>query len=225
MELTTSSEHWNWLRNPKQLQRRATRRASEARDRNPLFAASAGLQANVPWRNGRKSWLSSVASLSMVTVPPALTFLCWITLEGFQGSLFGALTELFAVGPTAFASRFAPTHDWRVTAAFFSWVLFQALLYTVLPGLSTGQLTHGGKLLGYRTNGFFAWVLTVLGFTCLSLSGLIDPSIIARHWGSIIITINVYGYILSAIAFIKAYCAPSHPEDRVFSGMYPLLRP
>ncbi|KAH8883719.1 ERG4/ERG24 ergosterol biosynthesis protein [Thozetella sp. PMI_491] len=154
----------------------------------------------------------------MITVPPSLTVLCWIALEHFESSLFRALTKLQALGPSSFTNQFAPTHDWRVTVAYFGWVLFQALLYTVLPGKSTGQLTAGGRLLDYSTNGFLAWVTSVLAFAVLALSGIIDPSFIARHWGSLIITLNIYGYALSVVAYLKAYYAPSHLEDLAFSG-------
>lgn len=218
MELTAPSEHWEWLRNRTEFRLRAPGCAKDGRDRNPLPAATS---VNISWRNSRKSWLSCLACLFMITVPPTLTVLCWIALEHFKGSLFGALTELIELGPSLFAKQFAPIHDRRVTVAYFGWVLFQALLYTVLPGKSTGQLTAGGELLDYPTNGFLAWSITVSAFAVLTLSGTINPCIIARHWGSLVVTFNIYGYALSVGAYLKAYYAPSHPEGRTFSGKYP----
>ncbi|KAH6974641.1 ergosterol biosynthesis ERG4/ERG24 [Ilyonectria sp. MPI-CAGE-AT-0026] len=153
----------------------------------------------------------------MITVPSALTIFCWIALEYFEGSLLGALKEAYVLR-LSFVKQYAPSADLRVTIAYFIWVLFQAALYTVLPGRSTGQLTAGGKLLTYRTNGFLAWIITVLVFVLAALFGAIDLSIIAHHWGNLIVIFNIYGYALSIIAYLKAHYAPSHIEDLTFSG-------
>ncbi|RGP79779.1 7-dehydrocholesterol reductase [Fusarium longipes] len=154
----------------------------------------------------------------MITVPPFLTLSGWIAFEYFGGSLLYALAELHKIGLLEFLKNHGTIPDGRVAVAYFCWVVFQALLYTVLPGRSSGQLTAGGELLHYNTNGLSAWAITVSTFTLLSLSGTIDPSIIARYWGSLIIVFNCYGYILSVIAYVKAHYAPSYSRDRNFSG-------
>ncbi|KAM5363359.1 hypothetical protein ACJA88_013554 [Fusarium oxysporum] len=154
----------------------------------------------------------------MITVPPSLTVLGWIAFEYFGGSLLNALGEMHKVGFLCFLKYYGPAPNGIVAVAYVGWVLFQALLYTVLPGMSTGQLTAGGELLHYNTNGLSAWAITVSIFTLLWLTGAVDPSIIARYWGSLIIVFNSYGYILSVIAYVKAYHAPSHSRDRTFSG-------
>ncbi|KAK2477125.1 hypothetical protein H9L39_12349 [Fusarium oxysporum f. sp. albedinis] len=154
----------------------------------------------------------------MITVPPSLTVLGWIAFEYFGGSLLNALGEMHKVGFLYFLKYYGPAPNGIVAVAYVGWILFQALLYTVLPGMSTGQLTAGGELLHYNTNGLSAWAITVSVFTLLWLTGAVDPSIIARYWGSLIIVFNSYGYILSVIAYVKAYHAPSHSRDRTFSG-------
>jgi 7-dehydrocholesterol reductase len=74
--------------------------------------------------------------------------------------------------------------------------------------------------LSYTTNGLLAWTITHTLFAASSLAGLLDPSIIARHWEGLHVAVNIYGILLALFAQIKAYVAPSHPEDRKFSGSY-----
>ncbi|KAF2090121.1 ERG4/ERG24 ergosterol biosynthesis protein [Saccharata proteae CBS 121410] len=154
----------------------------------------------------------------MLTVPPALTVFSWIALEYFGGSLFKTFNALESHGFSLFCERYAPRPNGRTTLFYVSWILFQAVLYTLLPGRSTGQLTHGGNLLEYRTNGFRAWQLTIATFFIATVSGVIDPAAIARHWEGLVVAFNVYGYVLSAVAYLKAHYAPSYSEDRSFSG-------
>jgi 7-dehydrocholesterol reductase len=199
------------------------RRVSLSSCQEPFHAVAA--RNDLSWRNRRNSWLSNLACIFMITVPPVLTVLGWIAFEYFGGSLLYVLRELHRVGLLDFFKHYGPAPNGRVAVAYFCWVLFQALLYTVLPGTSTGQLTAGGELLHYNTNGLSAWVITVSSFTLLSLNGTVDPSIIARNWGSLIIVFNCYGYILSVIAYVKAYYAPSHSRDRNFSGKLTFLPP
>lgn len=103
---------------------------------------------------------------------------------------------------------------------FICWVLFQALLYTVLPGRGTGQLTPAGNLLAYRINGFKAWAITT-SLACGGIRmGLIDPCIIADHWQGLLVLTNAYGFLLAIAAYAKAHLAPTHERDRKFSGKY-----
>ena len=47
---------------------------------------------------------------------------------------------------------------------------------------------------------------------------VLDPSIIARHWEGLLVTVNAYGILLAFFAQVKAYLAPSHPDDCKFTG-------
>ncbi|KAF2138354.1 uncharacterized protein K452DRAFT_328886 [Aplosporella prunicola CBS 121167] len=154
----------------------------------------------------------------MVTVPPSLMILSWIALEHFGGSLFAALSALHVDGLQPFLGKYGPGGNKKVTIAYVAWVLFQALLYTILPGRSKGQLTPAGNLLEYRTNGFLAWSITVSLSALLVGTGTIDPAIIAKHWEELVVTYNAWGYTLASIAYLKAHFSPSYAEDRNFSG-------
>ena len=83
-----------------------------------------------------------------------------------------------------------------------------------------GQLTPAGNLLEYRVNGLLAWQLTVALTAVGAFMGYLDLCMIADHWEGLLVVINVYGFFLSALAYLKAYLAPSHAGDRKFSGMW-----
>ncbi len=157
----------------------------------------------------------------MITIPPALTIGYWIALQHFDGSLSAMVSSLQSAGLVSFCKQFAPAASVRATTGYTIWVLFQALLYTILPGKSAGQLTPAGHLLEYSTNGLLAWQVTVAVAVIATLTGTIDPAILADNWEGMIVPLNVYGFVLSAIAYVKAYYAPTHAEDRKFSGKSP----
>ena len=106
----------------------------------------------------------------------------------------------------------------KAAMVYFSWVLFQAALYTFLPGKGKGQLTPAGQLLEYNVNGLLAWQTTVTLAVAGCLAGVLDPSLLTDNWEGMIVTMNIYGYLLSIAAYLKAHIAPTHPQDRKFSG-------
>lgn len=122
-------------------------------------------------------------------------------------------------GVDTFYVRYGPELSIAVVMAYACWVVFQALLYQFLPGkLSTGQLTPAGHLLEYRTNGLLAWFTSHVLFATVVVTGLVQPTIIAVYWEELLVTVNVFGFLLSWFVYIKAYIRPSHERDRKFSG-------
>lgn len=81
-----------------------------------------------------------------------------------------------------------------------------------------GQLTPAGNLLEYRTNGLLAWLATHAAFAVCVLRGHVDPAIIAKNWEALLVAVNVYGFLLSGIAYAKAYLSPTFEGDCKFSG-------
>ncbi|KAF7506397.1 hypothetical protein GJ744_011751 [Endocarpon pusillum] len=169
------------------------------------------------WAGG--SWLSATGCAGISIFGPLLVFLLWIALEDFNGSLFASLSAFWAKGLIPFAVRFAPQPSVKACIGYVAWLFFQATLYAVLPGKnSSGQLTPAGNLLKYNTNGLFAWVVTHLLAVMAAISGILDPAMLAKHWEGLLVAANIYGLLLSAFSYLKAYIAPTHPEDRKFSG-------
>lgn len=170
-------------------------------------------------RRSHASWTASLGALLIVTFCPVWIITNWIALEHYGGSLQATVHSLLRLGLFEFVTLHAPRPSLQAAAGYLTWLSFQAFLYSKLPGpLSKGQMTPAGNLLFYTTNGILAWTLTHLLFVAGSFTRLLDPAIIARHWEGLLVAVNVYGFSLALFAQIKAYIAPSHPDDRKFTG-------
>lgn len=113
----------------------------------------------------------------------------------------------------------------QVSMYYTIWLTFQICLYQLLPSkISIGQMTPAGNLLKYRTNGLLAWAVTHFFYGLLVWKFGMDPAIIAKNWGPLLISANVYGFLLTGFAYVKANRNPTHHADRKFSGslMYDL---
>lgn len=167
----------------------------------------------------RSSWLRAIAASAIVCLAPALTIVWYISLTSFQGSLFAFLRAIDRDGFISVLRQYSPQFDLGATAAYIGWLFLQAVLYLYLPGkINTGQRTPAGYLLSYRTNGLAAWTVTHVTYLALWSLGILDPAFIPKNWGSLIVAMNMAGYLLSALSYIKAHIQPTHANDRKFSG-------
>lgn len=175
---------------------------------------------NLNWGRSHTGSLStSIRCASIMLLCPIFVFFARIALQAFGGSLSGALSQFLLIGCFEFAARYVPAASFKASAGYIGWLLFQATLYAFLPSkLSTGQLTPAGYLLQYRTNGLLAWLLTHIAFVAAVACGALDSAIIAKNWAGLLAAANAYGFLLSALVYFKAYCYPTHAEDRKFSG-------
>lgn len=174
-----------------------------------------------PWgRTHKARWQNDIVAF-LVFIAPLWLLLNYLALEHFGGSLPKALHAITRGSADGVGISILPFPRPSMTSfiLYASWLGFQALLYAVLPGkLCTGQRTPGGHLLSYTANGLSAWVITHLLYLTAAVLGFVDPAIIARSWSGLLVAANACGLIVSTIALVKAYCAPSHPEDAKFSG-------
>lgn len=46
----------------------------------------------------------------------------------------------------------------------------------------------------------------------------LDPAIIAKNWEALLVAVNISGFFLSGIAYLKAHVSPTSEGDRKFSG-------
>lgn len=172
---------------------------------------------------GRRSHASSqrgIIAAAFMTFCALLVAMPWIAIKHFNSSLTMTIEELCRQGPWSFISSYYPRFSADVFFVYFCWVIFQGALYTFLPGpVCEGQTTPSGKVLEYRTNGITAFVVSVALGIAGAAARIIDPAIIAKHWGSLIVTWNLYGLLLSLVFYIKANLWPTHAQDRKFSGM------
>ncbi|TGZ76784.1 ERG4/ERG24 ergosterol biosynthesis protein [Ascodesmis nigricans] len=156
---------------------------------------------------------------AIIAFCPLLVIVVQVAMINFEGSILDALWAVVQMGPVEWATRYAPRPTSMGFQIYGAWVAFQVLLYAFLPApWSYGQRTPAGHLLGYRTNGLFAWFVSHAAYFAGSYYGWIDPAIIAKNWLPLIIAFNAYGYFLPLMAYVKAHWAPTHAEDRKFSG-------
>lgn len=192
-------------------------------NRARLASFSTTRDQSISWgrRHHHGSWVHSLGCVSIMTLSPLIVIFYSITLLQFEGSLTSAFKSMAIIGPVNFFCQHAPRGNLGTNVGYGTWLLFQAILYQFLPTkLSTGQLTPAGNLLKYRTNGLSAWIVTHALFLITSYCGLLDPAILAKHWQALLVSVNVYGFLLSGFAYLKAHMSPTHEGDRKFSGEF-----
>ncbi|KAI9163666.1 Cytochrome P450 monooxygenase FSL4 [Paramyrothecium foliicola] len=166
-----------------------------------------------------RTWLHSLMAASPVVLAPLASISVFITLAAFDGSFSSFAEAVSREGFWSICMRHGPQLTAKGVLAVIGWVGLQALLFLCLPGkIRTGQYTPAGHLLSYRMNGLGAWAATHVLYVVLCWMGLLDPGFIPRNWSSLIAAMNLAGLLISALAFIKAYVMPTHPDDRRFSG-------
>jgi 7-dehydrocholesterol reductase len=157
----------------------------------------------------------------IILICPILVILLEVGLfrTEFHGSIVKVLLSIYELGPIEFSKTYGPQYCQTATIGYFAWVIFQIVLYMGLPSkICYGQQTPAGHLLPYHVNGLSAWIVSHVAWAVGSYNGLIDPALIARNWPGLIVAFNIYGYILPLFAYIKAHLAPTHTDDRKFSG-------
>lgn len=178
-------------------------------------------QKELVWgRRGSASWQRGIVAAFFMLSCPVIVVLPWIALEYFESSVSDTITALLHDGPVQFLWSYFPGLEPDVLLAYFSWVLFQGLLYSILTGkgIRRGQTTPSGHVLEYKVNGLAAWIVSViLAVGCVWMR-IVDPAIIAKRWGALIATLNVYGIFLTAVFYVKAHLYPTHEGDRRFSN-------
>ncbi|KAH7233215.1 ergosterol biosynthesis ERG4/ERG24 family-domain-containing protein [Fusarium tricinctum] len=168
-----------------------------------------------------RSWIRSLIATSPLLLAPMASISTFITLAQYEGSLSLFADAVKEHGFWDICVQYGPQTTMKGIAAVICWVGLQAILYHYLPGENhQGQHTPAGYLLSYKINGLSAWIVTHLLYAAFSWLGILDPGFIPRNWSSLIGTMNLAGFVISALAFVKAYVAPTHLEDRKFSGSH-----
>ena len=188
--------------------------------------ADSSLPNTLTWGRSstRRSWLRSLFSASPVWLAPVTALSFFVTLSRFDGSLSNFVAAGLQEGFLPVLMGNGPQLSLKGTIAYGCWIALQAALFQWLPGpINTGQRTPAGRLLAYRTNGLSAWIFTHVLFIILCSFGVLDPGFIPRNWGGLVAAMNLVGFLLSALAYAKAYLVPTHPDDRKFSGMFLFL--
>jgi 7-dehydrocholesterol reductase len=175
-------------------------------------------------KNWGRSWNISnwtvTGCVLLLVACPILVLFFWVSCNSFQCNIISPVEKLFQVGFKSFTINYFPKPSVFGFQLYYGWLVFQALLYTFLPAsIGYGQMTPAGHTLPYVVNGLRAWIITHVLFLIGSFGlGLFKASIIADHFGSLMIAANSYGYFLTMFSYCKAHYFSSHPNDRKFSN-------
>jgi 7-dehydrocholesterol reductase len=152
---------------------------------------------------------------------PVIVLIMWSTLKYFHGSLYDTLIYFIQNPLDYLSTKLLPPFSWTAAKLYLGWVLFQGILYQILlpDKLSSGQRTPGGHLLLYRTNGLLAYGLSLFLYLFVGIGmDSFPPTIIADEWDGLVIFLNIFGYVLAFLVYMKALLVPSFPEDNKYSG-------
>lgn len=156
---------------------------------------------------------------------PLFVIYCWFCLEKFNGSLIKPLYLLYSTGLNYDSVKnwglsLLPEFTWESVQLYGLWYAFHAISYVWLPSkIGYGQETPAGHVLPYRVNGLRVWIITHASYIIFSyVIPIMDPAIIQKNWGGLLVATNIYGFLLTILSYIKAHVSPTHPEDRKFSG-------
>lgn len=179
------------------------------------------------WNTTLFSFLSTLAILLFT---PLMVFYFYIACVHFEGSL-AETTHALYTQPWSVLWNLMPPFEIKAFALLLGWISFQAVLYLFLPdqihkifplyrgGIQQGSTTPAGNILSYQINGLQSWLISHLLFLLGSFGfGWFSPTIIADLWGPLLWAVNICGYALAWIVFLKAYLFPTSLADRKFSG-------
>jgi Delta14-sterol reductase len=83
------------------------------------------------------------------------------------------------------------------------WLGFQALLQVLVPGRKVlGRVLADGKRLPYRMNGLVSFIITLVVFWVLVLTGVIDPLAIYGQVGSLVSVAIICVFVISAVLYV-----------------------
>lgn len=159
----------------------------------------------------------SIGHLTFMLFITPLISIWWSAIIDYNGSLQLSVTR-FLAGPKASLSWYSlPSHD--ISVAFAKWILFEAILYTVLPGrICAGQPTPSGHTLPYTMNGLSFFTFSIIFFLVSAALGWTELSFIANNWRDIILVLNAFAWLLTGLAFLKGRIAPSYKYDNKENG-------
>jgi len=132
---------------------------------------------------------------------------------------FTPLVSFFLLNITNPTATFVPSYE--VVAVYFCWLLYQLILYFILPGrIAYGQKTPAGLELKYKCNGHETFVVSLVTYTILVLTSSIDNSWIRNNWFALFTVSNVFAFFLTFFAYFKSLYFPTHSKDRKFRGSF-----
>ncbi|KAE8373974.1 ergosterol biosynthesis ERG4/ERG24 [Aspergillus bertholletiae] len=167
------------------------------------------------------SWFTEIISFVLCTTSPLVVIYYWIAYHYFDTSIVTAARAAYSEGPVQFFAIRLPRSSLNAILGYTTWLAIQAILYVYLPGSKAlGPITPAGRRLEYKLNGLAAWGATIALWAVGSSFGIIDPAWIAKNWGGLIWTTNVFCVIAVALFHIKAQILPDNEAETFITGSF-----
>eukprot|EP00179_Madagascaria_erythrocladioides_P006533 CAMPEP_0198313646 /NCGR_PEP_ID=MMETSP1450-20131203/4596_1 /TAXON_ID=753684 ORGANISM="Madagascaria erythrocladiodes, Strain CCMP3234" /NCGR_SAMPLE_ID=MMETSP1450 /ASSEMBLY_ACC=CAM_ASM_001115 /LENGTH=454 /DNA_ID=CAMNT_0044016655 /DNA_START=23 /DNA_END=1387 /DNA_ORIENTATION=- len=161
--------------------------------------------------------------LVLFGTPPVVSLVA-VAYAHFDVSLVAALRSLWTYpgGLSAWASVYAPVPTASAFALVLGWIAALAVLTLLVPGKTGyGLKTPAGHTLPYRVNGLAVFVLVHVLLGAAQWSGRVqiaDALATPEKLPAVFAAASCVGYAVALLAYIKAHVAPTHSDDRKFSG-------
>ncbi|OGM40635.1 C-14 sterol reductase [Aspergillus bombycis] len=161
----------------------------------------------------------SISYLFLMLFITPLTSIWWSAITDYNGSLQLSVMRFLADPKASLSWHSLPSHD--ITVPFAKWIVFEAILYTVLSGrICAGQPTPSGHTLPYTMNGLSFFICTITSFLVLAALGWTELAFIASNWRELILVVNAFAWLLTGLAFLKGRLAPSYIYDNKGNDSY-----
>ncbi|KAJ5703956.1 ergosterol biosynthesis ERG4/ERG24 [Penicillium malachiteum] len=170
-------------------------------------------------RRKKVSAPSGLLSLGFMLTCPLFVIFLYVCTWRFDSSIEETASTLVSYGLPGFFLKYTPSPTLKSIIGYTGWLVFQAVLYSVLPGKRvTAPPTPGGNTLVYRVNGLNSWIVTIIATVILAVTEALPLSSIADHWGGLVVAANAYGILATLFGWMKGHLVPSATKDRRFSG-------
>ncbi|OMH85727.1 7-dehydrocholesterol reductase [Zancudomyces culisetae] len=168
-------------------------------------------------------WASCTYYQCSITTGPIVDF--FNVVQNFQDEIVsstnGGLIEMIGAGVYKIFTDVVLA-DREALCVYLCWLVYNFAMYLYFPvrKIGLGQSTPAGHVLKYRINGLYVWIATHVVYIAGSVlsNEAYGLDYICVHWGGFLVATNIVGLALSLFVYMKAHIAPSHPEDRKFSG-------
>ena len=138
-------------------------------------------------------------NIALMVFLPAMVYYLYFCLRFGNGRLIPCGVTVQDL--RGFGSAIVPTG--RAFLVYGTWLGFQALLQVIVPGRKVyGRELKDGKRLPYRMNGLVSFIITLVVFWALVLTGVIDPMAIYGQVGSLISVVTICVFVFSALLYV-----------------------
>lgn len=141
-----------------------------------------------------------------------MAFYVPLTMEKFQGSMYKSITEVSVYDWPSMI----PPPTWTAFGLMVAWSFFQGLLMKCLPGpIYHAPVTPAGEVPEFHDNGKLSWLITHALWLILGpLTGIIPFEKLFDHFGSLIVTNNLFGVPFTLFLYWKGKTYPSSRDAK-----------